>query len=87
MTQAGDKGKHLSSAARALSVYQAACGTVEDHAIADLICDLGHLSEELGIDFLAQLQRGVQHWHVERRPGPGALAASDPVVKIVIRAK
>ena len=35
-------------------------------AIADLICDLGHLAEERGFDFLSEVKRGIGHWYAER---------------------
>jgi hypothetical protein len=37
-----------------------------DDAIADLICDLGHLADEWGLDFLNELRRGIGHWYAER---------------------
>ena len=33
-------------AADAVAAYQRGCGTNDEHAIAELICDLGHLAEE-----------------------------------------
>ena len=35
-----DKAKHIAAAAEALAVFQRRCGTVEEHAIADLIPNL-----------------------------------------------
>jgi len=57
-----DKAKHIAAAAEALAVFQQRCGTVEEHAIADLICDLGHLAEERDLDFIAEVRRGIGHW-------------------------
>ena len=37
-----DKTNHIAWAAEAVAVFQGYCRTGDDHAIADLICDLGH---------------------------------------------
>ena len=37
----------------------------DEHAIADLICDLGHLADERGFDFLDEVKRGILHWYAE----------------------
>jgi hypothetical protein len=74
-----DKAKHIGAATEALAVFQRFCGTVEEHAIADLICDLGLLADERGIDFLDEIQRGARHWfaerhtHLVRNLGPNAI--------------
>ena len=60
-----DKARHIASAAEALAVFQRRCGAVEEHAIADLICDLGHLAEERDLDFIAEVRRGIGHWFAE----------------------
>jgi hypothetical protein len=49
-----DKAGHIAWAAEAVAVFQKHCGTGDEHAIADLICDLGHLAEERGFDFLSE---------------------------------
>ena len=41
-----DKPNHVAWAADAVAVFQRHCGTSDEHAIADLICDLGHLTED-----------------------------------------
>jgi hypothetical protein len=38
-----DKARHIAGAADAVAVFQKHCGTGDEHAIVDLICDLGHL--------------------------------------------
>jgi hypothetical protein len=43
-----DKAGHIAWAADAVAVFQNHCGTGDEHAIADLICDLGHLADERG---------------------------------------
>jgi hypothetical protein len=46
------------------TIFQKHCGTGDEHAIADLICDLGHLADERGFDFLDEVRRacpGVTH--------------------------
>jgi hypothetical protein len=35
-----DKAGHVAWAAEAVAVFQKHCGTSDEHAIADLICDL-----------------------------------------------
>ena len=34
----------------------------DENAIADLICDLGHLADVSGFDFLNEVKRGIGHW-------------------------
>jgi len=36
-----------------------------EHAITDLIANLGHLSDEAGLDFLSLVAAGIGHWHLE----------------------
>ena len=60
-----DKGSHVAWAADAVAVFQKHCGTSDEHAIADLICDLGHLAEGRGFDFLDEVRRGIGHWYAE----------------------
>ena len=51
-----DKADHIAWAAEAVAVFQRHCRTGDEHAIADLICDLGHLAEERGFDFLSEVR-------------------------------
>jgi hypothetical protein len=44
-----DNADHIAWAAEAVAVFQRHCRTGDEHAIADLICDLGHLAEERGL--------------------------------------
>jgi len=60
-----DKADHIAWAAEAVAVFQRRCRTGDEHAIADLICDLGHLAEERGLDFLSEVRRGIGHWYAE----------------------
>jgi hypothetical protein len=39
------------------AVFQRHCRTGDEHAIADLMCDLRHLAEERGFDFLSEVQK------------------------------
>ncbi len=59
------KANHVTWAADAVAAYQRGCGTHDEHAIADLIGDLGHLAVERDLDFLAEVQRGIGHWYAE----------------------
>ena len=60
-----NKADHLAWAAEAIEIFQAHCRTGDEHAIADLICDLGHLAEERGFDFISEVKRGIGHWYAE----------------------
>src|SRR5262249_37428184 len=79
-----DKADHIACAAEALEVFQRHCGTSEKHAIADLICDLGHLAEERGQDFLSEVQRGIAHWYTEQNTRNGHALGPDATVEIFI---
>lgn len=82
-----DKAKHIAAAAEALAVFQRNCGTVDAHAIADLICDLGLLTEERGLDFLSEAKRGMGPWFAERHVRPGGHLGPDAIVEIRITAR
>jgi hypothetical protein len=56
-----DKADHIAWAAEAIAVFQQHCRTGDEHAIADLVCDLGHLAEERGFDFISEVRRGIGH--------------------------
>jgi hypothetical protein len=56
---------HIAWAADAVAVFQEHCGTGDEHAIADLFCELGHLADERGFDFLSEVKRGIGHWYTE----------------------
>jgi hypothetical protein len=60
-----DKARHIAWAADAVAAFQKHCGTRDEHAIADLICDLGHLAEERGFNFLTEVKRAIGHWYAE----------------------
>jgi hypothetical protein len=79
-----DKAKHIAAAAEALAAFQKSCGTADAHAIADLICDLGLLAEERGLDFLGVAKRGIGHWFAERHMSPGDNFGPDVIVEIRI---
>jgi hypothetical protein len=53
-----DKPAHVAWAAEAVAVFQKHCGTSDVHAIADFICDLEHLADARGSDFLDEVKRG-----------------------------
>jgi len=80
-----DKADHIAWAAEAVAVFQRHCRTGDDHAIADLICDLGHLAEERGFDFLSEVTRGIGHWYAERHAGDGGDLGPDAEVEITIK--
>jgi hypothetical protein len=79
-----DKAEHIALAAGAVAIFQRHCQTDDEHAIADLICDLGHLAEERGLDFLKEVRRGIGHWHAEQHLRDRADYGPDAVVEITI---
>jgi hypothetical protein len=79
-----DKAIHIAAAAEALAVFQQCCGTVEEHAIADLIYDLGHLAEERDLDFIAEIRRGIGHWFAEHHAHDSDHLGPDATVEIII---
>jgi hypothetical protein len=79
-----DKPNHVAWAAEAVAVFQRHCGTSDEHAIADLICDLGHLAEERGFDFLSEVKRSIGHWCAEHHASDRNYFGPDAVVEITI---
>jgi hypothetical protein len=79
-----DKAEHIAWAAEAIAVFQQRCGTGDDHAIADLICDLGHLAEDRGLDFLGEVRRGIGHWYAEQHASERDRLGPDAAVEIII---
>jgi hypothetical protein len=53
-------------------------------SIADLICDLGHLADERGFDFLGEVKRGIGHWYAERHVSDRNYLGPDAAVEITI---
>jgi hypothetical protein len=82
-----DKPNHIAWAAEAVAVFQKHCGTGDEHAIADLICDLGHLAEDHGRDFLGEVRRGIGHWYAEHHASDRDRLGPDAVVEIIITPK
>ena len=80
-----DREKHIKFSKQALEMFQLLSGTHDEHAIADLICDLGHLADSQSLDFLQEIERGIGHWYAERSAGNNEAAAIKPDVKIKIR--
>jgi hypothetical protein len=78
------KADHIAWAAEAVAVFQRHCHSGDDHAIADLICDLGHLAEERGFDFLSEVKRGIGHWNAEHHAVDGESLGPDATVEITI---
>ena len=79
-----DKSDHIVWAAEAVAVFQKHCRTGDEHVIADLICDLGHLAEDLGFDFLSEVRRGIGHWYAEQHLHDGEVLGPDAAVDIII---
>lgn len=78
-----DRDCHISWADEALKHFQTSCGTTDSHAIADLICDLGHLADRRGQSFLEEVRRGVCHWLAEREGVDATFSEAE--VKIIVR--
>ena len=79
-----DKADHIAWAAEAIAVFQRHCRTGDEHAIADLICDLGHLAEERGFDFVSEVRRGIGHWYAEHHAEDRNHLGPDAGVEITI---
>ena len=79
-----DKADHIAWAAEAIAIYQRHCRTGDEHAIADLICDLGHLAEERGFDFISEVRRGIGHWYAELHAEDRNDLGPDAAVEITI---
>jgi hypothetical protein len=82
-----DKAEHIAWAANAIALFQSHCRTGDEHAIADLICDLGHLADERGLDFLDEVRRGVGHWHAEQHAHKGDPLGPEANVEIVLSSR
>jgi len=79
-----DRAQHVACAAEAIAVYQQHCRTDHEHAISDLICDLGHLAEDRGFDFVSEVTRAIRHWFAERHAQDGDYLGPDAAVEITI---
>jgi hypothetical protein len=79
-----DKVSHIAWAADAVAAFQKHCGMGDEHAIADLICDLGHLADERGFDFVSEVRRGIGHWYAERHATDRDYLGPDAAVEITI---
>jgi hypothetical protein len=79
-----NKADHIAWAAEVVAVFQRHCRTADEHAIADLICDLGHLAEERGFDFLSEVRRGIGHWYAEHHAHDRDHIGPDAAVEISI---
>jgi hypothetical protein len=79
-----DIADHIAWAAEATAVFQKYCRTGDEHAIADLICDLGHLAEARDFDFLSEVRRGIGHWYAEHHARDGDRLGPDAAVEITI---
>jgi hypothetical protein len=82
-----DKADHIAWAAEAVAVFQRRCRTGDEHAIADLICDLGHLAEERGFDFLSEVKRDIGYWYAEHHVVDGESLGPDAAVEITITSR
>lgn len=79
-----DRRDHAAWAAAAAAAFQSHCGTGDEHAVADLICDRGHLEEQQGLDFLDEVPRGGGHWYAEQHAKEGDILGQDAAVEIII---
>src|SRR5665811_726812 len=79
-----DKADHIGWAAEAIAVFQQHCRTGNEHAIADLICDLGHLAVERDFDFISEVRRGIGHWYAEHHAEDRNQLGPDAAVEITI---
>jgi hypothetical protein len=51
----------------ALEAFTDRVGLDDDSAVSDLLCDLRHLCDALGLDFDAEVARGTGHYNAEIR--------------------
>jgi hypothetical protein len=77
-----DKADHIAWAVEAIAVFQRHRQADDEHAIADLNCDLGHLAEERRLDFLKEVPRDIWQWHAEHQSHDRADFGSDTTVGI-----
>ena len=75
-----DKSDHIVWA-EAVAVFLKHYRTSDEHVIADLICDLGHLAEDFGFDFLSEVKRGIGHWYAEQHLHDG-LSYPKPIAEL-----
>jgi hypothetical protein len=78
-----DKAGPIAWAADAVAVFQKHCGIGDAHT-ADLICDLGHLADERGFDFLSEVKRGIGHWYAEHHASDRDYLGPDAALEITI---
>jgi hypothetical protein len=69
---------------RTVQCFKNIAALSDEHAIADLICDLGHLADARGSDFLDEVKRGIGHWYAERHASDRDRLGPDAVVEITI---
>ncbi len=79
-----DKAGHIAWAAEAVALFRKHCGKGDEHAIADPICDLGHLADERGFDFLSEVKQGIGHWYPEHYASDREYLGPDAAVEITI---
>jgi hypothetical protein len=61
-----DRVNHIRFAREAVEAYQRRSQSGDEHAIADLICDLGLMADFVGLDFEKEVERALGHWRAER---------------------
>jgi hypothetical protein len=61
-----DKAKHIAWAAEAIAVFQQHCRTSDEHAIADLICDLRTTLRSAASTLSMRLREGsgIGSWNI-----------------------
>ena len=71
-------------ASYALDAFERACGGSDAaEIIQDLIADLGHYADQIGLDFKAIAECGVGDWSAERRAPDGEPNTSDTATIII----
>lgn len=75
------------TAAQTLTAYaEATCSLpIDEHTVADLICDLGHYCERHGFPFIEVAQRAIGHWSAELDDPHGMAAAPHVSITISLR--
>ena len=66
MTQDTENAGRADRAAEAAACYSSLVRTEEESIIRDLISDLGHLADRMGINFLEEARAGIAIWADEK---------------------
>jgi hypothetical protein len=73
-------------ARKAVEAFGSSTGAdLYEEAIGDLLCDLGHLCDQEGLDFVTLVRGAVANWKIEQTDPDGL--QNPPRVEIIIHGK